>query len=661
MLLNFSKISSNWFSSNESQKIHDLLKVMALNGIEHDEIYLLHINPNYERGETLNVFECLMIGDEFYNDRCKKCGSIMDHVNACERDLDDIIDRITSLGDMSDVKKVRSSICTAHYKCEYFNECFPEFHDTSIMNLVQSSKKYDCLEMGIDDMAQVMGDEIEANRMQYAQVMAAKKQGLFVDKFALMGWLSKITYPITYLDFEWQTYVYPPYEKMKPFDVLVFQYSMHIEDENGELSHEQYIGKGDCRVEFIEDLISKIPETGTILVFNAQGAEALRLQQLAKQYPQYEEKLRSIWERMLDLSLPFSCGLIYDVRMAGEYNLKKLLSLFSDLSYDELEINQGLLAVKKYRELESEESEEREDIELITLPEEKRKDTNARKEALNSADIAFLCLPDAAAIEAVSLIDNENTVVIDTSTAHRTNDGWAYGFPELSEEFENKLKNSKRIAVPGCYASGFIALVKPLVDAGIVDKDICIACHAMSGYSGAGKNGIAQYEDENRDTILDAPREYALTQQHKHLKEMKAISGLNNEPIFSPYICDYFSGMVMTVPLFKKDLKNGKTAEDIKALYKEKYNSDIVKYKESIVITTATLRVRSIAPATFFLSLSISFAPKLLAIGMAKPCVSPLIKPIIRLDTTAVAPIAARASGPTYSLTILESTKLYNC
>ncbi len=224
----------------------------------------------------------------------------------------------------------------------------------------------------------------------------------------------------------------------------------------------------------------------------------------------------------------------------------------------------------------------REDIELITLPENLRKDTNARKEALNSADIAFLCLPDAAAVEAVSLIDNDSTIVIDTSTAHRTNDGWAYGFPELSKDFEDKLKNSKRIAVPGCYASGFIALVKPLVDAGIVDKDICIACHAMSGYSGAGKNGIAQYEDAERDWLLDAPREYALTQQHKHLKEMKAISGLQYEPIFSPYICDYFSGMVMTVPLFKKDLKNDKTVEDIKALYKEKYNSDIVKYKESI-------------------------------------------------------------------------------
>lgn len=239
--------------------------------------------------------------------------------------------------------------------------------------------------------------------------------------------------------------------------------------------------------------------------------------------------------------------------------------------------SQGTTGLKIFDRLST-----RPDIELITLPEELRKDTNARKQALNSADIAFLCLPDAAAIEAVSLIENENTIVIDTSTAHRTDEAWAYGFPELSNDFEEKLKNSKRIAVPGCYASGFIALVKPLVDAEIVDKDICIACHAMSGYSGAGKNGIAQYEDAERDVLLDSPREYALTQQHKHLKEMKAISGLETTPIFCPFICDYFSGMLVTVPLFAKDLQNGKTAEDIKALYKELYNSSIVQYKESI-------------------------------------------------------------------------------
>ncbi len=222
----------------------------------------------------------------------------------------------------------------------------------------------------------------------------------------------------------------------------------------------------------------------------------------------------------------------------------------------------------------------REDIELITLEESLRKDINARKKALNSADIVFLCLPDDAAVEAVSLIENENTVVIDTSTAHRTADGWAYGFPELSKEFENKLKMSKRIAVPGCYASGFAALVKPLTDNGFVDKSHGFICHAVSGYSGAGKKGIAQYEDAERDYLLDSPREYALTQQHKHLKEMKAISGLDVTPIFCPYICDYFSGMMVTVPIFAKDLKN-KTADDIKALYKSIYNTEIVSYKES--------------------------------------------------------------------------------
>ena len=239
--------------------------------------------------------------------------------------------------------------------------------------------------------------------------------------------------------------------------------------------------------------------------------------------------------------------------------------------------SQGTTGLKIFDRLKN-----RNDIELITLSEELRKDPDARKQALNSADIAFLCLPDDAARVAVSFIENEDTVVIDTSTAHRTNDDWAYGFPELSKELENKLLSSKRVAVPGCYASGFIALVKPLVDNGFISAEQDIFCHAISGYSGAGKKGIAQYEAENRDKMFDAPRQYALTQQHKHLKEMKIISGLKNEPVFSPYVCDYFCGMVMTVTILSKDLKNGKTAEDIKKLYAEKYNSNIVKYKETI-------------------------------------------------------------------------------
>lgn len=239
--------------------------------------------------------------------------------------------------------------------------------------------------------------------------------------------------------------------------------------------------------------------------------------------------------------------------------------------------SQGTTGLKIFDRLKT-----RTDIELITLPEHLRKDTSARKEALNSADIAFLCLPDAAAVEAVSLIENPNTVVLDTSTAHRTNEAFAYGFPELSTEFRNKLLQSKRIAVPGCYASGFIALVKPLIDAGFVSPDYGFMCHAMSGYSGAGKKGIAQYESAEREEALDAPRLYALTQEHKHLKEMQKISGLTRTPVFCPYICNYFCGMSVTVPLFASDLQNGKTAEDIRALYRSVYDTEIVRYKDAI-------------------------------------------------------------------------------
>ncbi len=192
----------------------------------------------------------------------------------------------------------------------------------------------------------------------------------------------------------------------------------------------------------------------------------------------------------------------------------------------------------------------RKDIELILIDEDKRKDPAARAECINASDITFLCLPDAASREAVSLCANPNTRIIDASTAHRTNPDWAYGFPELSADHRAKIISSKRVAVPGCYASGFISLVYPLVKHGIIAPDYPLVCHAVSGYSGAGKKAIAQYEDPGRNPELDSPRQYALTQEHKHLPEMKAVCGLAAEPIFNPYVCDYFSGMTVTVPLY---------------------------------------------------------------------------------------------------------------
>lgn len=221
---------------------------------------------------------------------------------------------------------------------------------------------------------------------------------------------------------------------------------------------------------------------------------------------------------------------------------------------------------------------QRADIELIILPDEIRKDVNARRQALDSADIAFLCLPDAAAIEAVSLVSNPQTAIIDTSTAHRTNEAFEYGFPELNGRRE-RIASSKRIANPGCHASGFVALIEPLVAAGILSPSARLTCFSLTGYSGGGKQMIAQYEDENRPAILKAPRQYGLAQSHKHLKEMAKITGLDVLPCFSPIVADFYSGMEVTVPLFKEDIKG--TAENIREIYRERYNSKIVHFEEN--------------------------------------------------------------------------------
>lgn len=215
--------------------------------------------------------------------------------------------------------------------------------------------------------------------------------------------------------------------------------------------------------------------------------------------------------------------------------------------------------------------EGRNDIELIRISEEKRKDSAERARLINSADYVFLCLPDEASREAVSFVDNDHVRIIDASTAHRTNPDWAYGFPELSAEHREKITKSNRVAVPGCYASGFAAIVYPLVNNGIISADFPVFAYAVSGYSGAGKKAIAVYEGDDKPYEFNSPRIYALSQQHKHLPEMKAVSGLEYTPMFSPIICDYFSGMVVSVPIQTRMLANGVTAEQVHAMYEKHY------------------------------------------------------------------------------------------
>lgn len=231
--------------------------------------------------------------------------------------------------------------------------------------------------------------------------------------------------------------------------------------------------------------------------------------------------------------------------------------------------SEGTTGLRIYERFEG-----RDDIELLSISSELRKDTAERKRLINESDITFLCLPDAAAREAVSLVENDSVRIIDTSTAHRTESGWAYGFPELSAAHRDAVKTGKRIAVPGCHASGFISLLYPLVKEGILPADYPVTSFSITGYSGGGKKKIAEYEAKDRNKDIDAPREYALTQQHKHLKEMKAITGLSKEPLFSPIIADYYSGMVVSVPIFTEYLKSYKNPEEMTAYFAKFYRGE---------------------------------------------------------------------------------------
>ena len=219
----------------------------------------------------------------------------------------------------------------------------------------------------------------------------------------------------------------------------------------------------------------------------------------------------------------------------------------------------------------------RSDIELIILDDEHRKNNDSIKAALADADIAFLCLPDAAAVEAVGMTD-DNTVIIDTSTAHRTSSGWAYGFPELGD-MRRRIASSKRIANPGCHASGFISLVEPLVRNGVIKKDAKLSCFSLTGYSGGGKKMIADYEDESRKADLEAPRMYGITQSHKHLPEMSVVCGLENAPVFCPIVSSYYAGMEVTVPLFASDINA--SVNEIKEIYKSYYTGRLVRFAEN--------------------------------------------------------------------------------
>ena len=229
----------------------------------------------------------------------------------------------------------------------------------------------------------------------------------------------------------------------------------------------------------------------------------------------------------------------------------------------------------------------RKDLELLLLPEAVRKDPSARQEALNGADVSFLCLPDTAAREAVSLVSSPHAVIIDTSTAHRTAPGWTYGFPELRGQRE-KIRSSRRIANPGCHATGFLALIAPLTACGALKKDVRLSCFSLTGYSGGGKKMIAEYESADRSPLLAAPRPYGLSQQHKHLPEMALYAGLEHSPVFCPIVGDFDAGMETLIPLTPAETSC--SPEELRRIFRDYYQG------------SALIRLREDDPESGFLS-----------------------------------------------------------
>ena len=235
----------------------------------------------------------------------------------------------------------------------------------------------------------------------------------------------------------------------------------------------------------------------------------------------------------------------------------------------------GTTGLRIYERLSS-----RKDVQLITLSDDKRKDPDYRKQSINDSDVTFLCLPDDSAREAVSFVENPSTVIIDASTAHRTTDGWTYGFPELDKSIEKALPTAKRIAVPGCHASGVIALIAPLIQENVLKDSSLLSATSLTGYSGGGKKMIADYESEDKNALLNFPRQYALTQQHKHLKEISFYTKLKKAPAFQPIVAPFYSGMEVTVPVFMDNLTDGNTIKEVIDVLKTRYNGKIVFYND---------------------------------------------------------------------------------
>lgn len=332
-------------------------------GLEIRNIEVLHYNPNYIRGQQLDPQLLFLCTDRFYNDAGNPTKCIKKAIETKLKDFSPLLKQMEEWIQLPQAPQAcRTNRCTRRNKCVYYDQCFPDeqiLENDSIMTLISSRYKTELVESGITSLAQVDMAKIEGTRQQFAQIKAAKQGGLYIDYFGLKTWLEgTLKYPYCFLDFEWETYAVPPYEGMKSYQVLPFQYSLHILQEDGTLTHQEFLGVQDCRQEFIERLLADLPKKGSVIAYNAEGAEKLRIKELATYMPTRSRDLMKIHNRMVDLSFPFQIGMVYDTRMRGYYSLKVLLSLFDEnLTYQDLPIHQGMDAVLQWRNLDQQNEE----------------------------------------------------------------------------------------------------------------------------------------------------------------------------------------------------------------------------------------------------------------------------------------------------------------
>lgn len=343
----------------------DTIWVLENNHIKINNIYIIHLNASYERQNELDLDELFIISDTFYNANKNPSINVKEAIYLYLNDLSSLLDKMENCSEETLGTPKRTNKCTGRNKCRYYSECFHEeqYEDNSIVYLNGAKNRYDMQKNGIQYLKDADIDLIEGTKIQYAQIQADKNGGLFVDKLALKSWLDTVSYPITFLDFEWERFAVPPYEKMHPFDVLPFEYSLHILHEDGTVEHKVFLSIHDDRKELATSLIRDIPKEGSVVAYNAFGAEYIRIEEMIYTFPEYTDELKHINERMVDLQLPFESGIIYDTRMKGLWSLKVIMSIMNDKSYNDLAIHQGMDAVCEWRRLDKEEQDaNKEDI-----------------------------------------------------------------------------------------------------------------------------------------------------------------------------------------------------------------------------------------------------------------------------------------------------------